>query len=68
VFGCGFDKCKEVSIGWDERCDHVAKHMKNGATMDQWKYSNVIRNLIRQEALHDTWKELIGCLEGFVSG
>lgn len=63
VFGCGFDKCKEVSIGWDERCDHVAKHMKNGATYDQWKYSNVIRNLIRQEALHDTWKELIGCLD-----
>ncbi|CAA9961726.1 hypothetical protein PTMSG1_05103 [Pyrenophora teres f. maculata] len=63
VFGCGFDKCKEVSIGWDERCDHVAKHMKNGATMDQWKYSNVVRNLIRQEALHDTWKELIGCLD-----
>jgi hypothetical protein len=63
VFGCGFDKCKEVSIGWDERCDHVAKHMKNGATLEQWKYSNVIRNLIRQEALHDTWKEIIGCLD-----
>ncbi|EAT79128.2 hypothetical protein SNOG_13681 [Parastagonospora nodorum SN15] len=42
VFGCGFDKCKEVSIGWDERCDHVAKHMKNGATFDQWKYSNIL--------------------------
>lgn len=63
VFGCGFDKCKEVSIGWDERCDHVAKHMKNGATFDQWKYSNVIRNLIRQEALHDTWKEIVACLD-----
>lgn len=63
VFGCGFDKCKEVSIGWDERCDHVAKHMKNGASFDQWKYSNVIRNLIRQEALHDTWKELVACLD-----
>ncbi|KAF1834041.1 hypothetical protein BDW02DRAFT_579902 [Decorospora gaudefroyi] len=63
VFGCGFDKCKEVSIGWDERCDHVAKHMKNGGTMEHWKYSNVIRNLIRQEALHDTWKELIACLD-----
>jgi hypothetical protein len=63
VFGCGFDKCKEVSIGWDERCDHVAKHMKNGAIFDQWKYCNVIRNLIRQEALHDTWKELVACLD-----
>lgn len=63
VFGCGFDKCKDVSIGWDERCDHVAKHMKNGSTIDQWKYSNVIRNLIRQEALHDTWKELFACLD-----
>ncbi|KAH7121019.1 hypothetical protein B0J11DRAFT_54875 [Dendryphion nanum] len=63
VFGCGFDKCKDVSIGWDERCDHVAKHMKNGSTSDQWKYSNVIRNLIRQEALHDTWKELFASLD-----
>jgi hypothetical protein len=63
VFGCGFEKCKDVSIGWDERCDHVAKHMKNGATFDQWKYSNVIRNLIRQEALHDTWKELFASLD-----
>ncbi|KAF2105801.1 hypothetical protein BDV96DRAFT_474604, partial [Lophiotrema nucula] len=63
VFGCGFDKCKEVSIGWDERCDHVAKHMKNGASFEHWKYSNVIRNLIRQEALHDTWKDLVCCLD-----
>lgn len=63
VFGCGFDKCKEVSIGWDERCDHVAKHMKNGSSFEQWKYSNVIRNLIRQEALHDTWKDLIANLD-----
>ncbi|KAH7382480.1 hypothetical protein DE146DRAFT_623788 [Phaeosphaeria sp. MPI-PUGE-AT-0046c] len=46
VFGCGFDKCKEVSIGWDERCDHVAKHMKNGASFDQWKYSNRMQILI----------------------
>jgi hypothetical protein len=52
-----------VSIGWDERCDHVAKHMKNGSTFEQWKYSNVIRNLIRQEALHDTWKELFASLD-----
>lgn len=63
VFGCGFDKCKDVSIGWDERCDHVAKHMKNGSTFEQWKYSNVIRNLIRQEALHDTWKDLFASLD-----
>lgn len=62
VFGCGFDKCKEVSIGWDERCDHVARHMKTGALFEQWKYSNVIRNLIRQEALYDTWKELMNCI------
>ncbi|KAF2188707.1 hypothetical protein K469DRAFT_748431 [Zopfia rhizophila CBS 207.26] len=63
IFGCGFDKCKDVSIGWDERCDHVAKHMKNGLTSANWKYSNVIRNLIRQEATRDTWKELISSLD-----
>ncbi|KAF2124988.1 hypothetical protein P153DRAFT_434693 [Dothidotthia symphoricarpi CBS 119687] len=65
VFGCGFNKCKEVSIGWDERCDHVAKHMKNGTTdqWTEWKYSNVIRNLMRQGALHGSWKELIADLD-----
>ncbi|ORY11301.1 hypothetical protein BCR34DRAFT_587964 [Clohesyomyces aquaticus] len=63
VFGCGFDRCKEVSIGWDERADHVARHMKNGWTFEQWKYTNVIRNLIRQEATHDTWKDLCSSLD-----
>jgi hypothetical protein len=37
--------------------------VKNGASFNQWKYSRVIRNLIRQEALHDTWKDLINCLD-----
>lgn len=65
VFGCGFNRCKEVSIGWDERCHHVAKHMRYGAAdqWTEWTYSNVIRNLIRQRALHETWKELVAGLD-----
>lgn len=62
VFGCGFDNCKDFIVGWDDRCNHVADHMKRGKTFSQWKYSNVIRNLIRQDATRDTWKELLSSL------
>ncbi|KAF2188465.1 hypothetical protein K469DRAFT_627030 [Zopfia rhizophila CBS 207.26] len=63
VFGCGFDKCKDALIGWDKRCAHVADHMKKGMRFSQWKYSNVIRNLIRQEATRDAWEKLFSSLD-----
>ena len=49
AFGCGFNYCKIVSYSWKERCDHVAGHMKEGKTPSDWSYSNVIRNLFRQQ-------------------
>ena len=50
AFGCGFNHCKMVSYSWDERCNHVADHMKKeGKTPSDWSYSNVIRNLFRQQ-------------------
>ncbi|KAF2189357.1 hypothetical protein K469DRAFT_63884 [Zopfia rhizophila CBS 207.26] len=65
VYGCGFDGCKAVLIGWNERCNHVAdQHMKKeGMTRSEWKYSNVIHNLLRQDATRNGWKELFSALE-----
>ncbi|OCK92464.1 uncharacterized protein K441DRAFT_570707 [Cenococcum geophilum 1.58] len=58
VFGCGFDNCKTLLSSWNDRCDHVAKHMKDGMKRTQWRYTNVIRNLIRQDSIRDDWKFL----------
>lgn len=58
VFGCGFDSCERYIFGWDKRCNHVADHMKQGQPYNQWKYSTIIHNLLRQDATRDIWKGL----------
>jgi hypothetical protein len=65
VYGCGFDGCKAVLTGWDERCSHIADfHMKKkGLRHSDWSYANVIRNLLRQDATRKAWKDLFATLE-----
>lgn len=68
VYGCGFDGCKAVLTGWKERCDHVALHMKPKGTekrkgRSEWKYSNTIHNLLRQDATRSAWKSLFAEFE-----
>jgi hypothetical protein len=68
VYGCGFDGCKAVLSGWKERCDHVALHMKPKGTekrknRSNWKYSNTIHNLLRQDATRSAWKSLFAEFE-----
>ncbi|KAK7186491.1 hypothetical protein DPSP01_002080 [Paraphaeosphaeria sporulosa] len=68
VYGCGFDGCKAVLTGWKERCDHVALHMRPKGTekrkgRSEWKYSNTIHNLLRQDATRSAWKSLFAEFE-----
>jgi len=59
LYGCGFDNCKSVLMGWNDRCNHVADHMRRGGKRrEEWKYSNMIHNLLRQEATRNIWKEI----------
>lgn len=63
VYGCGFEGCKAILKGWKERCDHVALHMKpkgteKKRTRSEWNYSNMIHNLLRQDATRTAWKSL----------
>jgi hypothetical protein len=32
---CGF--CRQEFTSWTERCDHIAKHFRNGAKMKDWR-------------------------------
>lgn len=34
-WNCGF--CGETLSHWDERAKHIAKHFREGKTMDDWK-------------------------------
>ncbi|KAF2805726.1 uncharacterized protein BDZ99DRAFT_574599 [Mytilinidion resinicola] len=58
AFGCGFKGCKYVSYDWDDRCNHVAKCPLFFAGAD-WDYSTRIRNLLRQNCIHDEWKRFL---------
>lgn len=58
MFGCGFADCEILLKGWDARCNHVGQHMKDGSKVEEWDYSNVIRNLIRQESTKNTAREI----------
>ena len=60
AFGCGFRYCKMVYYSWDERCNHVADHMKkDGKTPSDWCSSNVIRNLLRQQNIREISKRIL---------
>jgi len=57
AFACGCQSCPGLLFSWDEWCDHVAQHMENGMTIDQWQYNTLLRNLLRRPEVHSRWKE-----------
>lgn len=64
VYACGFQGCKGLYKSWDERCDHVASHMKSNPTSVQWDYSVEVTNLLRQTGLGRQWKDLLSQIYG----
>lgn len=64
AFGCGFQSCEQVLYSWRERCDHVAKHFEDGGVEQNWQYSVMIRNLLRQDHLKGPWKQLLDMGQG----
>jgi hypothetical protein len=56
-WGCGF--CAAYLGGWEERSEHVGGHFEAGSRMPAWKYSNVIRGLLRQPKLAQHWLNLL---------
>lgn len=63
-YACGFQGCKGLFKSWDERCDHVASHMKANPTSAQWDYSVEVTNLLRQPELRKEWKDLLSQRHG----
>jgi hypothetical protein len=54
AWGCGFDDCTSHFRDWSERCNHIAIHFSKHYSLasewqeSTWRYSNIIRNLLRQ--------------------
>ncbi|KAF2403049.1 hypothetical protein EJ06DRAFT_528013 [Trichodelitschia bisporula] len=63
IWACGFDACKKVFDNWKRRCKHVAGHYEWAAdhpgTTPQWRYTNYIRNLLRQSDTRDAFKRFM---------
>ena len=64
VFACGFLGCKLWFEDWQKRCDHVTQHMMAGCGHNQWDGSTIMRNLLRQPMLHQSWKQLLSIRHG----
>jgi hypothetical protein len=56
-WGCGF--CAAFLDSWNERLYHVSDHFETGSRSLAWKYSNVIRGLLRQPEIARHWQDLL---------
>jgi len=69
AWGCGFDMCHGIFENWEQRCAHVAGHYEGFAALRQsenryphWRYTNMIRNLLRQPDIKDRFRShMIRC-------
>lgn len=66
VWGCGFDMCQGVFDNWEQRCAHVAIHYEGFAEQrvsegryPHWRYTNMMRNLLRQAAVKDVFRSVM---------
>jgi hypothetical protein len=59
AFACGYQSCPGLLFSWDNWCNHVAKHMENGMTINQWQYNILLRNLLRRPEVHFLWEERV---------
>jgi hypothetical protein len=66
AWGCGFDRCKGVFDSWEKRCDHVASHFdemvhdgERSPLPSEWKYTNLMRNLLRQPDVKDAYHRVM---------
>jgi len=59
AFACGYQSCPGLLFSWDNWCDHVAKHMEDGMTIDQWQYNMLLRNLLRRPEVHLLWEDRV---------
>ncbi|ENH74397.1 hypothetical protein FOC1_g10009807 [Fusarium oxysporum f. sp. cubense race 1] len=55
---CGF--CNIQMQAWQERVDHLAKHFRKGATMDDWKGEHCFESSIAAKVTHAMPPYLIG--------
>jgi hypothetical protein len=59
AFACGYQSCPGLLFSWENWCNHVAKHMENGMTINQWQYNILLRNLLRRPEVHLLWEKRV---------
>lgn len=69
VFSCGFGTCKDRIFEAGQRDDagatrdkyfeHIAKHFEDDFNVNDWDYTTLIHNLMRQQRVKSIWKTCI---------
>lgn len=55
AWSCGF--CVHPFHTFGDRLKHIAKHFRDGQTLDQWNTTNVIEGLLLQPGMAKVWKK-----------
>ncbi|QDS74559.1 hypothetical protein FKW77_007971 [Venturia effusa] len=55
AFACGFEGCIKLFKSWNLWRDHVKEHIEAGTSVDLWKYSTELRNLLRRGEISAQW-------------
>jgi hypothetical protein len=59
LYACGFGpRCRELNENWKDFINHLSTHMMKGHS--DWSYDRTIRALLKQSAVHETWKSMFG--------
>jgi hypothetical protein len=59
AFACGRQFCDRLLHSWDEWRDHVAEHLEDRMSEDEWQYNTLFRNLLRREEIHSRWEKFV---------
>jgi len=58
IWVCGFG-CVYTSVSHGDYLDHISKHFDDGKERVQWQYLSVIKALLQQPGLRESWEQLV---------
>lgn len=58
IWACGFG-CVYASVSHGDYLDHISNHFDDGKERVQWQYISVIKALLHQPGLRDSWEHLV---------
>jgi hypothetical protein len=69
AYACGFIGCSSLFSDWTPWRDHVRDHLLSGTSIELWKHTVELRNLLRRREISALWEyhvmQQLGATEGY---